>query len=392
MSQSSTNKILAPLEQLLAPGADHYRQSFAEACRKELGDPRRPLVLFGCGALGRYLANRLPKEARPVAFTDNNSDLWGKHVDGITVLSPQDAIAQHGATAYFVVTIYNGSAVRQQLRTLGCRHVGHVRTLCHAYPDPLLPHGGIADPRAIFVAPQALHAGLQVWADAESRDEYLAQLRWRLDPDAPVPGPHAPLESRYHEPALFRPLDAETFVDCGAFDGDSLQDFLDRSGGTNGQYIGFEPDPDNFSRLCSHAESLPATTRARVSLHNQAVGAESSRSTFSATATAGSRLSATGDLTVDCVTLDETLASIAPTVIKMDVEGHENDALLGGQKIIRQHQPLLVICLYHRPDDLWQLPLTIKTILPEYSLYLRRYAEDCWELVCYAVPPQRRCT
>jgi len=389
MSNNPSETAQERLEKLLAPGADFYRQGLSEWSRSALGDPRRPVLMFGCGALGRHVAASLSGPFRPIAFSDNNPETWGLIIDGIPVLPPEEAVARYGRNTSFIVAIYNGNSARRQLNTLGCSYVVHVRALFHAQPE-LFSHGGLADPEVIFAEKDQVQAGLKAWADEYSRSEYLDQLGWRLDANTPLPGRHSPVDLRYHEPAIYRPLANEIYVDCGAYDGDSLQDFLNQANGEGVRYIGYEPDPDNFKRLRAYVDSLPPTTRSRITLFNQAVGVVFQSSGFAATATAGSRLSETGDCFVDCTTLDGSLAGIAPTLIKMDVEGNENNVLLGAWETIRQHRPLLVVCLYHRPEDLWLLPLTIKSILPEYALHLRRYAEDCWELVCYAVPPQRK--
>jgi hypothetical protein len=73
----------------------------------------------------------------------------------------------------------------------------------------------------------------------------------------------------------------------------------------------------------------------------------------------------------------------------MDIEGSEMDALLGAANLMRQHKPLAAICSYHRLEDLWQIPLRIREYMPEARLFLRLYNVDGWDLVCYAVPPDR---
>ncbi len=83
------------------------------------------------------------------------------------------------------------------------------------------------------------------------------------------------------------------------------------------------------------------------------------------------------------------LCGAAPTFVKMDIEGAELDALQGARETITRHAPVLAICLYHRPDHLWEVPLYLKGLRPDYRLYLRRYGEDCWEQVLYAVPADR---
>jgi hypothetical protein len=92
---------------------------------------------------------------------------------------------------------------------------------------------------------------------------------------------------------------------------------------------------------------------------------------------------------VECRKLDNIAWTYLPTYIKMDIEGAEPDALRGASELLRTHMPVLAVCLYHRSEHLWQVPRYIHETAPGYELFIRRYAEDCWELVCYAVPKHR---
>ena len=92
---------------------------------------------------------------------------------------------------------------------------------------------------------------------------------------------------------------------------------------------------------------------------------------------------------VEVAPLDEILAGTRPTYIKFDVEGAEHDALVGGSETISANMPVLAVCLYHRPEDLWDLPLLVQSLRPDYRLHVRRYSDERWETVLYAVPPDR---
>jgi hypothetical protein len=73
----------------------------------------------------------------------------------------------------------------------------------------------------------------------------------------------------------------------------------------------------------------------------------------------------------------------------MDVEGFELPALKGASNRLKADSPVLAISLYHHASDIWSIPNFLKELVPAYNLYLRRYAEDCWELTLYAVPAAR---
>ena len=71
--------------------------------------------------------------------------------------------------------------------------------------------------------------------------------------------------------------------------------------------------------------------------------------------------------------------------IKMDIEGGEQDALFGMKKIIAARKPALAISLYHRPEDIFSIPLFLNQLNPDYSFYLRNYGEHAMETVLYAI-------
>ena len=68
----------------------------------------------------------------------------------------------------------------------------------------------------------------------------------------------------------------------------------------------------------------------------------------------------------------------------MDIEGSELKALEGMKQTIKKYKPKLAICIYHKFEDLWELPLYIKKLVPEYQLYIRNYTSYLDEIVLYA--------
>ncbi|MGB2579915.1 FkbM family methyltransferase [Elusimicrobium simillimum] len=91
------------------------------------------------------------------------------------------------------------------------------------------------------------------------------------------------------------------------------------------------------------------------------------------------------DQIIPVTTIDNwcTKNNIIPGFIKMDIEGAENAALKGAAKTIAAHKPKLAICLYHSLNDMWEIPILIKQIMPNYRLWCRKNAEAV-EFVLYA--------
>lgn len=71
--------------------------------------------------------------------------------------------------------------------------------------------------------------------------------------------------------------------------------------------------------------------------------------------------------------------------IKMDIEGSETEALDGAAKIIREFKPKLAICAYHKPNDLWEIPIRLKSLNQGYELYFGHHSPIPWESVFYAI-------
>jgi FkbM family methyltransferase len=221
-----------------------------------------------------------------------------------------------------------------------------------------------------------------LWADDGSRREYLAQIRWRLQFDFagltdPVTGP------MYFRDELCALKEDEVFVDCGAYDGDTVRSFLKHSRGRFQKVYAFEPDPANFQKLRATAEG-----DARIVTKQAALGRTNGMVAFSAEANESSR-AGKGDLQVECVALDAYLAGAHPSWIKMDIEGFEPEALAGARETIARETPVLAICVYHAQEHLWEIPLQIRSYNPNYRFYLRPHVYDVWDLVCYAIPYQQ---
>ena len=357
----------------------------ADLVAREFPNGTESLVLCGAGWRGRKLLDGLRRRGViPVAFADNNRAIQGTSVDGLPVRSVEEAVNElSGAT--FVVTAYNPSALNAQLRGLGVAPASS-RALAFANASTLLPQNAIDLPSALLREAPDVLAAAELWADEESRAEYEHLVRWHLLLDPPERAA-SPARDTYFPPGIVHLRTDERFVDCGAFDGDSLRAFLELTGGSFDRIDAMEPDPGNLQRLRSFIATLPITDQRKIHVHPVAVGAERRVLRFRQGVGPASTLTEDGEFDVTCVSLDAELRSAAPTYIKIDVEGAEPDVIRGAGRLIAAHGPTMAIVLYHRMSDMWTIPLALRRLRKDYRLFLRRYAEDCWETVCHAVLP-----
>lgn len=106
---------------------------------------------------------------------------------------------------------------------------------------------------------------------------------------------------------------------------------------------------------------------------------------FNGQGTGGSRIvEQETDNSIAVVSLDSCVNDRV-TFIKMDIEGAEMEALKGAESIIKSQKPKLAICVYHKEQDMTEIPIFIKKLVPEYKLFMRHYSNDAGETVLYAV-------
>lgn len=378
------------LEELLSESPAAAARRAAHEFSPREGDA---LVLYGAGGLGRLVAAKLRAAGvEPAAFADDTPEKRGALLEGLRVLAPTEAAAEFGGRALFAVTIFNPAAsyldIKRRLEgaTGGARVVSFL-SLAWKYPDQFLPHYQFVLPQDVLAAAADIRRGFAAFSDEESRRQFVAHLRLRLRLDFGA----LPESSRgdYFPAGVVPELPPDTiFVDCGAFDGDTARRFVEHQRGRFGEVYAFEPDARNAARLREYAASLGPDAAARVHVFQAAAGARRGRARFDSTGDMGAALSSAGGEEVEVLPVQEVVqaAGGAAVYLKFDVEGAEAEALGGAEELIRRVEPVVAVSVYHRPADLWQLPLYLRALCPAHGLFLRTQGCDGMDVVCYAVP------
>ena len=177
----------------------------------------------------------------------------------------------------------------------------------------------------------------------------------------------------------------EHYLDLGAYNGDTIAEFLSQTHGKYTSIDAFEPDAHNYKKLAAYAAKLDGIT-----LHPYASWNENTTLTFSGK---GGRNSAMkpelpGQYkhihSVEAISVDSLNKDF--TFVKMDVEGAEAETLLGMRKLLSRCHPKLLISAYHKPDDFITLPLLLNQLCPGYQIYMRRNrCLPAWEIQLYCV-------
>ncbi len=177
-------------------------------------------------------------------------------------------------------------------------------------------------------------------------------------------------------------LNYNRFINCGAYTGDTVQQ-LNLLKGKIKSLICFEPDLQNYKILIDYLHSKDNIADEIISFPCGVFDIEKIFN-FSSGCRTASTLSDAGNDYIQCVSLDNTLINFDVTFINMDIEGAELKALQGAEKILKKYKPDLAICVYHKPEDIWKIPLYINSLNLGYKFYLRNYTGFVYETVLYA--------
>ena len=173
----------------------------------------------------------------------------------------------------------------------------------------------------------------------------------------------------------------ECYADLGAYDGDTVSEFLDVVGGNFRTIYAFEPNPKNFRKLSKNFGE-----RERINLIPKGVWDCTTELHFNLKAGRSSAADESASGVAEVTAVDEWIEEPL-SYIKFDVEGAEREALKGCERQIRMHRPKIALSAYHRTEDLFALPLQVLSCFPEYRLYLRHHPYvPAWDTLYYFVP------
>lgn len=339
-----------------------------------LKDEDRPIFLYGMG-LGaeKILAQFEEKGIKAEGIFASDEFVRGHSFKGYLVRKYSDICAEYDDFCVVLCFATRLDNVLDNIRLINSQHTVYAPDVPVA-GDGLFTREFVAQHDAEF---DAVYSNL---ADDESKRVYLSIINYKISGKIGYL-----LDTFCDKDSVYNDIlglgDSENIIDLGAYDGDTVQEFLQVTGNSYQHITALEPDPKNYKKLVRNVGELP-----NIDCVNMGAWDRKDTLIFSAQAGRNSRLSGTGN-TVQVTDIDSL--DIPATFIKMDVEGSELKALAGAKNTIITHQPKLYVCAYHRNEDLYILPQTIWSFNKNYKIYFRhsKYI-PAWESNFYCVIQQ----
>jgi FkbM family methyltransferase len=331
-------------------------------CLKE-----RHLYLFGASKSAKGFIDRNHSKLRIEGLFDNNPEKWDKTFEGYRIFSNDQLLILNPEETVILITSIYEVAIERQLVDLGFKY--------------------------IFSSHKCENKGYNWLASVKNEDmKYIKEVRNCLSDDMSKLKLDRIVEYRennslywneiFDGTAYFNDIislsDEEVFIDGGAYIGDTITEFLQMVNKYKKIYA-FEPDSVNFEKL----KSVYGFEK-DIKCIKSGLWSRNTNLQFNDFNTDGSKISEDGKTTIEVKSIDECIDEKV-TYIKLDIEGSELDALKGAEKTIKKYRPKLAICIYHKYEDLWEIPLYIKSLVPNYKLYIRHHGLGCSDTVLYAV-------
>ena len=309
----------------------------------------------------------------------------------VPILAPDSLTIANKGQAIIILAIHNREVDMQalivRLKQLGYTQFITMIDLYDLFADDLGTRYWLTKRTFYRDFEASIHAASSVWVDDLSQEIFTRTLQFRITGDFSLL-PEPDMLHQYFPPNLPRWKQPIRMIDCGTYDGGDIHEFI-KNGFRFSALAAFEPDLQNYTRLVGfireHSKNFP-----EVSLWPCGAYSESCQLRFFSGRGEASGIAKSGGTIIQCVALDDALPNFAPTLIKMDIEGAEMEALFGTRKLIRMYQPILAISAYHTPAHLWEIPLWVAQFAAEnglhYNYFLRAHAFNCFDTVFYAIP------
>lgn len=290
----------------------------------------KSIVIFGAGANGRLTCRSMKYINRKVdCFADNNPRLWETEWEGTKICNPANLYKKYKDSIIVIAVLQRNhqAAIYQQLIREGFRE-----------SDILIPQEG-----------------------------YL----------------YCDMANQYFDiKEVYPKSEDEVFVDAGCYNGQTSLNYGKLCRGKI-KIVAFEPEHSNYLECDRRLKQ----SGYEYELYECATWSGETTLNFSAAEgeTYASGICANGNNSVKADSIDHVLKGRKATYIKYDVEGSELEALKRSIETIQEYRPKLAISLYHKPEDVIEIPDFLEDLNLDYRYYIRQYQTRMQETTLYAI-------
>lgn len=333
------------------------------------------IVLFGAGFKGSLSYERMVDKYKIIGFSDNNKEIWGGGYEGLPIIEPDRIKELKNPVVVITMGVHYHAAIKEQMKEQG--------VCCISYMELLLKRD--------FAKFESVYFDLL--EDDFSRQTYLTLLMVYITGDVARIKDIFVRDQYFVIPEIYS-MKNNVFVDCGAFVGDTLEKFVWIRDGLFRKIYAFEPGEPMQKALLARKKRLVkewSLDNDSIVLERKIIGEVKGTRHFVLREEdlLGSHVAygyTDQKITdIEAIDLDSYFIDIEskPTFIKADIEGAELELINGARYLISNYKPLLALSIYHRDEDLYELPIKLKELNIAYKMAIRHHGVEYQETVLY---------
>ena len=316
----------------------------------------KPILMYGMGNGADKILRVLSERGIEICdFFASDGFVRGHHFHGKRVLTYSEAKEKYGS---FIVLLAFGSSLDDVIDNIK-KITGEQELYA---PDVPVCESELFDSEFYNSHYDEIQKAYDTLADDVSRDIFASVVNFKLTGDISyLTDTVCDDGDKLYDYSSFK-----VCVDAGAYRGESSAELIDKNPAIKKIYA-LEPDAKSYKKLCAYAEG-----ESRVIPVNCGAWCECSTGHFSELGNRNSAFSSDGKTLTKLDKIDNIIGDDIPDYIKYDVEGCESEALDGSALSIKRYMPSLLVCVYHRSEDIFSLINKIGSDYGGYDLYLRR--------------------
>lgn len=346
-----------------------------ETCWEKLQKEHRPVYIYGMGDGAIKIMSVFKKYGIKTAGIFASDDfVRGHYFQGFRVMGLSEVEERESDFAVVLAFAAGYEELVDRIKMIGKKHKLYV-------PDVPVIGSGLFTYEYCVRNADKLQEVYELLADNYSRKVFASIINFKISGDiSHLENITATKTEIYRD--IIKPNLNEHYVDLGAYNGDTILEMLEITRNRYVRIYAMEPDRKNFKKLCKNIEG-----KNHIYAYNNAAWCIDTQLPFSAKSGRQSSIAASrGTKYIEGRSVDSILNGNEATLIKMDVEGAEREALWGACQTIARYNPRLMVALYHRNEDLFELPLLVHKLNSKYKLYIRHQLYiPAWETNLYAV-------
>ena len=332
----------------------------------------KPIILYGCGVAIEAMIKLLKKsDLIPEAISDTNMSKCAGNLNGIEII-PFDVVLKKYIDFYVIIS---APSFEKEIRDYLLNYIKSEDVFIFDAAIGALRNMNVQEyKKYLQMNEQNLIGIYEKLEDDKSKvtmENIISgwvsyDLQFYKDIYSPI---------QYFPQDILKLSNDEVFLDIGSFTGDTLEQFIEETKDMYKEIYAFEPSKRAYDELCKIRNNK---NQHKIRIINKGVYEETTRLYFndngsheiSDTSSIVDKESATCE--IDVVDIDSVIDKEV-TFIKMDIEGSELSALKGAERTIRRYKPKLAICIYHKNEDIIDIPKYIMGLGLEYKYYIRQH-------------------